>query len=91
MVLGMRGIRDISPLWLNRVVHMVMEREKEKGGEHRDCCSAKSVPFPLLLHPDPLVMVPSTLMGSPSPQLILLKVLLHLLGDSKSGQLDHED
>lgn len=48
MVLGMRGIRDISPLWLNRVVHMVMEREKEKGGEHRGCCSAKSVPFPPL-------------------------------------------
>lgn len=46
---------------------------------------------PLFLHPDPLVMVPSTLMGSPSPQLILLKVLLHLLGDSRSGQLDHED
>lgn len=37
------------------------------------------------------MMVPSTLEVGSSPLVIPLKMFHHLLGDSKSNQLDHED
>lgn len=65
--------------------------EKKREGVSTKADAQLDLSLLLLTPSRPHVMVPSTLEVSSSPLVILLKIFHHLLGDSKSSQLDHED